>query len=344
VVIIGLIARAYEPTRKRLFSYDTGEVIESPHSKISAYLTDASRLANPHLVVREVNNPINGAPRIIIGSKPIDGGHLIFDEIQREEFLRNEPLAEPYLRRYVGARELINGQRRWILALHNISPQELRQMPYVGERLELVRAFREQSTSVPTRALATSPTRFHVTVIPTQPFLVIPEASSVTREYVPIAYLEPPYIPSNLVRIQDNAPVWRFAVLTSRMNMAWLKEIGGRLKSDYRYSISIVYNNFPWPRVNDRDQQRLTDLGQAILDARAMYPDATLADLYDRIAMPEPLRTAHRRLDMAVERLYRSAPFENDVERVEHLLGLYERLSAPVLAVAQPVGRRRRRA
>ena len=342
VVIIGLAARAHEPAVKRLFSYDSGQAIETPHAKLSAYLTDASRFADPHLVVREAAQPINGAAQMVIGSKPIDSGHLIFDESRRAEFLAREPLAAPYLRPYVGAEELINGRKRWILALQDAPPQTLRQMPAVRECLERVREFRAKSTSPPTRAMATTPARFHVTVIPDRPFLAVPEVSSERRDYVPIAYLQPPTVPSNLVRILEEAELWHFGVLTSRMNMAWLREIGGRLESRLRYSIGIVYNNFPWPTVSDTNAQRLSTLAQAVLDARAAYPDATLGDLYDRLAMPATLRAAHARLDAAVERLYRAAPFESDVARVEYLLALYEGISAPLTAgLKQRSGRRR---
>lgn len=334
VVVIGLVTRAQEPATKRLFSQDSDHVIETPHTKISPYLTDASRFADPHLVVREVSRPINGAAQIFIGSKPIDGGHLIFDEAQRAEFLAREPLAEPFLRPFVGAEELINGRKRWILALQEAQPQQLRRMPLVLERLERVRATRLKSASPPTRAMAATPARYHVTVIPQQPFLALPEVSSENRDYVPIAYLQPPTIPSNRVRIQENAELWHFAVLTSRMNILWLAAIGGRLESRFIYSGGVVYNNFPWPTTSEADQHKLGELGQAILDTRAIHSGATLGDLYNPLAMPTDLRAAHTRLDRAVERLYRAAPFKNDVERVEHLLALYETISAPLLASA----------
>lgn len=215
-------------------------------------------------------------------------------------------------------------------------------MPRVLERLEKVRDFRKQSNRGSTLAIADNPTTYNVNVIPNRPFLAIPEVSSEQRDYMPIAYFEPPTIPSNLVRIQSDAQLWHFAVLTSRMHMAWLREIGGRLESRFRYSIGIVYNNFPWPVVSAANVQRLNVLAQAVLDARAAHPTATLGDLYDRLAMPANLRTAHARLDSAVEKLYRAAPFPSDVERVEHLLALYEGLSAPLVASLSRRARARR--
>jgi hypothetical protein len=345
VVIVGLARRTGEPATKRLFSYAdlNGDPVESPHTTLSPYLIDASRLSDPHLVVREAPSPINGALPIAIGSKPIDGGHLILNAEEATDLLVAEPAVRPYLRPYVGARELINGGDRWVLALQNASPTELRAMPRVLERLDRVREFRLKSTSLGTRALADTPTLFHVTVIPDGPFLAIPEVSSERREYVPLAYLEPPTVPSNLVRVVPDADLWQFGVLTSRMNMAWLRNIGGRLKSDLRYSIGIVYNTFPWPEADDRAKDRIRALAGAVLEARAAHPGASLADLYDPRTMPPALRKAHRTLDEAVERLYRAKPFADLRERVEHLLGLYEVMAAPLLVSTPLAGRRRRR-
>ena len=343
VVIAGLVSRNAEPSAKRLFSQEGDQVTETTHSKISAYLTDASRLADPHLVVREASRPINGRAQIYSGSQPIDNAQFIFDETQRAEFLSREPLAEPFLRPYVGAEELINGRKRWILALQDAQPQQLRRMPLALERLENVRAFRLKSKRKGTLAIADSPATYNVTVIPQSPFLAMPEVSSENRDYMPIAYLEPPTIPSNKIRVQENAELWQFAVLTSRMNTEWLRAIGGRLKSDFTYSIGIVYNNFPWPQISEANQAALTKHAHAVLDARAAHPGATLGDLYARLTMPTDLRAAHTRLDRAVEKLYRAAPFESDVERVEHLLALYESMSAPLLATAsQPKAKRRK--
>jgi hypothetical protein len=173
-------------------------------------------------------------------------------------------------------------------------------------------------------------------------FLVIPEVSSERREYVPIAWLEPPTVPSNLVRVLLDATVSDFSVLTSAMHMSWLRYIGGRLKSDYRYSVGLVYNTFPWPEVSKSARERVERLAQAVLDARADHPGATLADLYDPNLMPVNLRKAHRALDVAVDRLYRPAPFGSDRERVEHLFGLYERMVAGFLATPAPAKRRRK--
>ena len=342
VVIIGLAKRGAAPREKRLFSYDTssGEPHESLHTALSPYLFDASGLTDSRIVVKEESRQINGLPKLIIGSKPIDGGHYIFKADERAAFLREEPNAEPYLRPFVGSREFLQGGERWILRLADVEPQVLRRLPKVRERIAAVRAYRLSSRSRPTQALAETPTLYHVNVIPDAPFLVIPKVSSERREYVPIGWLEPPVIPSDLVFIIENASKPLFALLTSAMHMAWLRHIGGRLESRYRYSIGLVYNTFPVPPVSPERLQRLESYTDAVLAARAVHPNATLADLYDPDLMPPNLRRAHRALDSAVDRLYRRSAFSSDRERVEHLLGLYEKMMVPLAASATP--RRRR--
>ena len=345
VVILGLTRQEDEPRTKRLFAYEDikGNPVESGHAKLSPYLIDAGKLTDSHLVVREVAQPINGLPKLIIGSKPIDGGHYIFTEEERAEFLIKEPGAAQFLRPFVGAEELINGSIRYILVLQKASPAELNRLPYVKERMEKVRQCRLASNSPSTRELANMPARYHVNVFPDGPFLAIPEVSSERREYVPIAYLAPPIIPSNLMRVIPDAEKWLFGLLTSRMHMTWLRTVGGKLKSAYQYSAGVVYNTFPLPPLSDADKTRLGSLGQKVLDARAASPTSTLADLYDRLIMPPALRKAHHALDIAVDKLYRPEPFADDRERAEHLLTRYEALSAPLLVAAQAKPKRRAR-
>jgi hypothetical protein len=343
VVIVGLCRHALEPPIKRLFSYDKlrGDPTESQHTALTPYLFDAGNVTNCHLVVDERSRPLCDVPQLIIGSKPIDGGNYIFDPEERSAFLQREPEAERYLRLFIGSKEFINGLQRWILVLDGVPPGQLRGLPLVMERIGAVKRFRHESKSAPTQELANSPTRFHVTVLPDRPFLVIPESSSETRDYVPIGWLSPPTVPSSLVRVLLDADLWHFGILTSHMHMAWLRQIGGRLKSDYRYSVGIVYNTFPWPEATDEQRARIRSLAQAVLDARVAFPNSTLADLYDVDVMPHQLRKAHQDLDKAVDKLYRPAPFTGDRDRVEHLFGLYEKLIAP-LAAAAPKPRRRR--
>ncbi|MCY4241025.1 MAG: hypothetical protein OXD36_04710 [Rhodobacter sp.] len=333
VVIIGMDGRKAAGADRRLFGYPdlNGDPEESGHAALSPYLFDAGGLSDPHLVVREESAPVNGMGRLIIGSKPIDGGNYIFGATERAAFLEAEPDAAPWLRPFIGAREYLQGGGRWILALHDAPPGVLAKLPLVRERIAAVRACREASESAPTRKLAETPTLYHVNVIPDVPFLVVPKVSSERREYVPFGWLEPPTIPSDLVFVLQDATLADFALLTSAMHMAWLRHVGGRLESRYRYSIGLVYNTFPTPP-KGADPSRLEPLAQAVLDTRAEHPDETLAGLYDPDLMPPRLRRAHRALDRAVDRLYRRAGFASERERVEHLFGLYERMLAPLVS------------
>ena len=346
VVILGLDGPENARAVKRLFSYSdiNGEPEETLHAALSPYLFGAGGLANPQLTVREESHPINGMRKLITGSKPIDRGHYIFRAEERAEFLVAEPAAAPYLHPFVGAREYLQGGERWILALHQASPSTLSRLPRVRERIAAVRRYREASKSKPTIKLAETPTLYHVNVLPAAPYLVIPQVSSEKRDYVPIGWLEPPVIPSDKLRVLENATLADFALLTSAMHMAWMRMVTGRMKSDYMYSVGIVYNTFPRPPTNS-DCSKLEPLAQAVLDARAAYPDATLADLYDPDLMPPNLRRAHQVLDRVVDRLYRPVSFASERERIEHLFMLYEKMLAPLEArmTAQPRRQRARR-
>ena len=345
VVIIGLDARGQAPADRRLFSYEdvNGEPLASRHAVLTPYLFDGGALADPHLVVREEGRPINGIAQLLTGSQPIDDGNYIFNREERSTFLESEPEAEPFLHPFIGAREYLQGGRRWILTLHDASPAMLARLPLVRERIASVRKFRQTSKRTSTLRLAETPTLWQVNVLPKTPFLVLPEVSSERREYVPIGWLAPPSFRATWC-VFSKAPPWpTFALLTSAMHMAWLRHIGGRLKSDYRYSIGLVYNTFPLPPgFADADKAPLETLAQAVLDARAAFPDATLADLYDPDLMPPRLRKAHQRLDRAVDRLYRVRRFASERERVEHLFTLYEAMRAPLEAAMQTKPKRRR--
>ncbi len=342
-VIVGLAPRGSEPAEKRLFTYadPKGEPTETRHAGLTAYLFDAKE-ADRHLVVKEAARPINGAPRVVIGSKPIDGGYLIFTASERAAIPTGDAALD-YLRPYLGAEEYLNGGGRWILALQDAPPAAVRSSAILRDRLRRVGEYRRgaipakgkeevKAPGLSSLALADTPAAYHVTVIPNGAFLVIPEVSSERRDYVPIGWLEPPTIPSNKLRLLPNATLWQFGALTSRMHMAWTRFVGGRLKSDYQYAIGLNYNTFPWPTATPVQTAEVERLARAVLDARAMPKNATstLADLYDPDTMPPELRRAHRALDEAVERLYRRAPFGSDRERVEHLFTLYQRLADPL--------------
>ena len=341
VVILGLADRKSAPAKRRLFLYENAkqEVEETEADSISPYLVDASGLRDPHLVVERRRSPLSGFPAICVGTKPVDGGHYILDREQRAELLEREPGAAKLIHPFLGGREHINGSKRWILVPSEGSASELRSMPGVMRRVEAVREYRAGEAGRLGQSLAKSPTQFHVTVIPDAEFLVIPEVSSERRMYVPIGYLKPPVIPSNQLLVVENAGLRHFAMLTSAMHMAWLRHVGGRLKSDFRYSSGLVYNTFP-TLPGSPDLTKLEPHAQAVLDARADQPGESLAALYDPHVMPEGLRRAHANLDRAVDRLYRRSAFTSELERAEHLLSLYEESSTPLSASA---GRKRRR-
>lgn len=342
VVVIGLANRDHEPFEKRLFSYPDirREPIESRHDALTAYLFDARGVTNRHLVVKEAGRPINGAPRMIAGSQPIDYAQFVLDLASRSTLLDQEPAAAEYIRPYVAGEDFINGGQRWVLTLRGIDPNKLRQMPAVLDRVQIVKESRLNSVRKSTLAAAQYPTEFGTTVIPESSYLVFPKVSSERREYVPIGWVEPPAVPSDLVYLFTGASRWHFAVLTSRTHMAWLGQIGGRLKSDFRYSTGLVYNTFPWPDATPAQRARIEHLAQAVLDARAAHPTASLADLYDPDTMPADLRRAHHALDLAVDKLYRPAPFASDRDRVEHLFGRYEALVNPLATTGVKANRR----
>lgn len=356
-VIVGMCRADQAPANRRLFDYPDikGDPIEVTVKAISPYLFDAGGLANPHTVVARASRAPADRPPMIIGSKPIDGGFYIFTTQERSRFEELEPGSAALFVPFIGSHEFINGEERWLLWVGGLSPSDLAGLPHVRHVISQVRDFRLgliegknkrriKEGSVEAARLAEYPTRFHVTVRPTTPFLVVPETSSERRDYIPIGWAEPPTIPSSLVRIVPEATPLLFGILTSRMHNAWLKYIGGRMKSDPRYSIDIVYNTFPMPDLDEKARQVVGDLAVAVLDERAKWqPGSSLAHLYDPLGMPPELKAAHRRLDAAVDKAYRRESFASDRHRVEHLMALYERENAPLTVRAAAVDGPRRR-
>ena len=332
---------------KRLFEYADieKEPLEIKASNINPYLVDA-----PSVLLTRRDHAICDAPAIGIGNKPIDGGNYLFTPEQKSAFLRVEPDAAPYFRRWIGAEEFIKGIERWCLWLGDCPPKELRRMPECMKRVEAVRAFRSRSKSAPTRKLASTPTRFHVENQPSGPYLVLPRHSSETRSYIPLGFVSEQSFTGDACLMSSSAALFHFGVLTSVMHNAWVRYTCGRLKSDFRYSASIVYNNFPWPLAlapslsqEERGQalQRAIEVtAQAVLDARAAHTGASLADLYDPNTMPANLVKAHRELDRAVDAAYlavlppgASKPkLDTDAQRVAFLFTLYAHLTTLFVA------------
>ncbi len=337
VVIIGF--GAFDKGGKRIYDYDSEseKVTVSPAQNISPYLIESS-----DVIVLSRSAPVSKAPQIIFGNMPNDGGYLILTDTEKTTLLENEPAAKKFIRPFLGAEEFIHGRHRWCLWLKDASPAELRALPEVKERVQGVRKHREASSRETTRELANTPTLFGEIRQPDSEYLLIPSVSSETRRYIPIGFMPKTVIGSNLVLFVPDAKYYHFGVLSSAMHMAWVKQVCGRLKSDYRYSNKLVYNNFPWPEAPSAKQRVAVEAAaQGVLDARKKFPDATLADLYDPLAMPPALVKAHADLDRAVDLCYRPQPFENDRQRVEHLFALYEKLTAALIPPAKK-GRRKK--
>ncbi len=321
---------------KRIFHSD-GKVIEAKN--INPYLMDA-----PNILVKSRQVPLCDVPEIGIGNKPIDGGNYLFTEAEKEAFVKKEPNSEKFFKKWIGSEEFINRFHRWCLWLGDCSPAEIRQMKECYKRVQAVKEFRLASKSAPTRKLADRPTRFHVENFPSGNYILIPRVSSERRHYIPLGFVTPEVLCSDSVHVlncdkitQDVNPLYLFGILTSSVHMAWMRTVSGKLKSDYRYSKDIVYNNFPWPELpkpanghfgkfNDL-KSRIEQTAQAILDVRTKYPDSSLADLYDDLTMPEDLRKAHADNDKSVMEAYGFNVKMSESEIAIELLKMYQKLS-----------------
>ncbi len=293
-VIIGFsVAANFVP--KKVFDGDRYQLAEN----INGYLLDSE-----NVFVESRNKPLCNVPEIGIGNKPIDGGFYLFEKDEMSDFLKKEPSAKKYFRPWYGSREFINQKPRYCLWLGECTPAELKAMPLCLERVKAVREYRLASPSTGTIKIADKPTRFHVENMPKGNYIVIPEVSSQKRKYIPMGYMDSNSLCSNKLRLMPNATIYEFGILESNVHMAWMRVVCGRLKSDYDYSIKIVYNNFPWPAPTEQQKAKIEQTAQAILDARALYPDSSLADLYDELTMPPELRKAHQANDRAVMDAY----------------------------------------
>lgn len=293
-VIVGFSAKPNNK-EKVIYSLDRYQIVKN----INAYLIEAD-----NVFIESRNKPICEVPEIGIGNKPIDGGNYLFTKDEMEKFVNAETGSQTCFKRWYGAEEFINNKERFCLWLGDCPPNELRQMPKCLERVKAVKAFRLQSKSEGTRKIANKPTRFHVENMPKTNYVVIPETSSERRRYIPMGFLSPKSLCGNSLRLIPNASLYTFGVLTSNVHMSWMRVVAGRLKSDYRYSTTLVYNNFPWPTPTKEQQEKIERTAQMILDARNLYPDCSLADLYDEVTMPPELRKAHQQNDRAVMEAY----------------------------------------
>ena len=317
-VIIGF--SQYGIAKKKMLYFNESVVREV--SNINPYLVDA-----PTVLVVSRAKPLSDIPTMYLGNKPADGGNLILSPEERNEILKTEPELEKYILPYTGAVEYINKKERFCLWLKDVSPADIRKSKVLSQRLSAVREMRLNSTAAPTRAKADTPHLFFFISQPDSNYLLIPSTSSENRRYVPIGFLTPNIIASNSTTIVPNANLYQFGVITSNVHMSWMRTVGGRLKSDYRYSGGIVYNTFPWPTPTDEQKEAIEKTAQAILDARAKYPDCSLADLYDEVAMPPELRKAHQENDKAVMQAYGFwGKLNTESECVAELMKMYQKL------------------
>ncbi len=319
-VIIGFSSynASYE-SKKKIYLSDN-QVISA--SNINGYLVDA-----PDVWIESRNKPLCNAPEIGIGNKPIDGGNYLFSKEEMLEFIEKEPKSAAYFHPFYGAYEFINQKPRYCLYLGNCSPAELRSMPLSYERVMNVREYRLQSPSAGTRKIADTPTHFHVENMPKGSYIVIPQVSSQRRRYIPMGYMDDGVLCSDKVRIMSEGQLYHFGILESNVHMAWMRTICCRLKSDYSYTINDVYNNFPWCQPTEEQKARIEATAQAILDARAKYPDCSLADLYDEVTMPPELRHAHQENDRAVMAAYGFSTKMTESECVAELFKMYQSLT-----------------
>nr|WP_319021412.1 type IIL restriction-modification enzyme MmeI [Carnobacterium mobile] len=288
-------------------------------SQINGYLINDK---NHYLESRTI--PISkNIPNITIGNQLLGWDFYSFTLKEKNDFLLQEPEAEPYFHRFIGSRELINDIEKYVLWLGDCPPQILRTLPLTLERVKLVEEKRKESTRLSTRKLAQYPTKYLTERVPESNYLAIPNTSSERRTYIPIGYVDKDWFPSQKIFILFSDDLYYFGILTSYMHMVWMKTVSGRLKIDYSYSKELTYNNFPWPDVTEVAKEKIRKLSNDIISIRSKYSSSSLADLYAN-PMPPDLLRAHHNLDRAVEKLYRGKQFENDTERLSYLFELYE--------------------
>ncbi len=324
VVVIGL-ANSTDIKEKTLFRVGKdGATFKVDAKNISPYLLEGGDTP-----VSSRGKPICQVSEMVYGNKPVDGGHLLLTTAEKNQLLASEPQAAKWIRRLVGAQEFINGKERWCLWLLDVSDEEIKEIPEVQARVNAVQAMRLESKKSATQKIATIPYLFGEIRQPKDGhYILVPRVSSERRPYVPIGFLSADVITTDRNQMIPNGTLYEFGILTSEMHNDWMRTVCGRLKSDYNYSGTIVYNTFPWPDVTEPKRKHIEALAEEILLIREDYPDKTLAQLYDPDTMPEPLLQAHKNLDRAVEALYREKPFRDASERLEHLFARYEKLIA----------------
>jgi hypothetical protein len=331
-VIVGFAN--YDTNNKSIFEYEDikGEPHEIKVKNINPFLVEGK-----DITVENRKSPICKVPEIIYGSFALDDGNYTLSEEERNQIIAENSNSKKLIKPFIGGRELLHSEKRYCLWLLNADPNEIKTNSKIKERVEAVRKWRSNSDRANTKKLAETPTLFAEVRQPKTSYLAFPTVSSVNRKYIPIAFLSPETIASNQLYVLPNANVYYFGILTSFIHMAWVKSVCGRLKSDYRYSASIVYNNFPFPEnPTDKQIKAIEEKAQKVLDTRAEFPSNSLADLYDPLSMPPQLVKAHNELDKAVDLAYRSQPFTSEANRMEFLFELYEKYTADLFTKEKP--------
>ncbi|PKL84450.1 MAG: SAM-dependent methyltransferase, partial [Ignavibacteriae bacterium HGW-Ignavibacteriae-1] len=328
-VIVGFAN--YDTNNKSIFEYEDikGEPHEIKVKNINPFLVEGK-----DITVENRKSPICKVPEIIYGSFALDDGNYTLSEEERNQIIAENSNSKKLIKPFIGGRELLHSEKRYCLWLLNADPNEIKTNSKIKERVEAVRKWRSNSDRANTKKLAETPTLFAEVRQPKTSYLAFPTVSSVNRKYIPIAFLSPETIASNQLYVLPNANVYYFGILTSFIHMAWVKSVCGRLKSDYRYSASIVYNNFPFPEnPTDKQIKAIEEKAQKVLDTRAEFPSNSLADLYDPLSMPPQLVKAHNELDKAVDLAYRPQAFTSEANRMEFLFELYEKYMADLYTI-----------
>ncbi|MBO5049916.1 MAG: class I SAM-dependent DNA methyltransferase [Oscillospiraceae bacterium] len=318
-VIIGFSKKA----RNKRYIFEGQKKILA--NNINRYLFDGE-----NILVHSRNTPICKVPKMIYGNKPADGGHLIIEDEDIEDFLAKDPQAAQFIKPLIGASEYIKSKKRWCLWLDGANPSDIKKCPKVMERIKLCKESRESSIAAGIRKFAETPTLFAQRTQPVdKDFIVVPRVSSQNRRYIPLGFIQAGTIVTDRVQVIPDATLYDFGILTSNVHMAWMRTTCMRMKSDYSYSKDVVYNNFPWPTPTEAQKNQVEQTAQAILNARALYPDCSLADLYDEAVMPPELRKAHQQNDKAVMQAYGFwGKLNTETECVAELMKMYQELTA----------------
>ncbi len=340
VVILGLESTAHARSSRQLFSYPDvkADPIEQTAKAISPYLFDAGALTAPQMIIKDVSTPISIRPKMVFGNMPNDGGNLILSTEERGRIIKQAPQLTPYIKPLIGAKDFMSNTSRYCLWLDG-APMKILSLPNVKSLTTKVKVYRQNSTRVATKLLASFPAQFGEIRQTNGSFILVPRHGSDIREYLTLGFFNGGEIAHDSCLFIPNGTLSSFSLLSSMMHMSWVKRVGGKIKNDYRYAVRTTYNTFPLPF--EKNLGKLDPFAQAILDARTKFPDASLADLYDPDTMPADLRKAHIANDKAVDKLYRKSSFNSEHERVEHLFMLYEKMTDPLLA--KPAKKRRRK-